>query len=205
MRDFPSNPEASRRVPFIHDALADYGYLAAFVLVFLGAACLPVPVSLVMVGAGVLVARGPFDLATALAVIISANVLGDLSGYGLARRLTTRRVWARRTQAHVSLARLEGMLRARPLLTVAGSRFFPVINGGVNTLAGMCRLAPVRFAVGDLLGNAAVASMYVALGVSFGRAWGDADRVATIGSLTALLVGSLALFGVLAWRRESPE
>ena len=187
---------------FIHDSLTDYGYLAAFLLVFSGAAGLPSPTSLVIVAAGALVSRGYFELAAVAAVILAAVVLGDVAGYWIARRLTSRRRWARRTEAHGSLARLEEWLVARPLLTVAASRFVPFVNGGVNALAGMCRLGPVRFTAADLLGNAAFVAVYLYLGVAFGRAWGDVERLSLIGSVIALLAGGFAIAGVLMLRPD---
>jgi len=188
----------------INDLLADYGYVAAFLLVFFGAAGLPAPVNLVIAAVGALSARGYFDLASALGVIVTANVLGDLAGYTLARRLTTRTVWARRMEAHGSLARLEGYLKERPLLTVAASRFVPFLNGGVNGLAGMCRLGVARFVAADLIGNAAFAASYLCLGLAFGRAWGDLERLSLIGAAITFSAGSLAIAGILAMRPTPP-
>ena len=188
----------------IQYVLSEYGYAALFVLMFTGAAYLPLPTSLVMVGAGVLSARGYMDARIALAVIVTANVLGDLAGYGLARRRTPRSKWARRTEKHVSLARLERYLKERGIFTVAVSRAVPFVNGGVNRLAGMCRLSLVRFAGAGLLGNLVVAAGYLVLGLAFGRAWGDAERAATVGAVIALLLGGFAVAGVLLIRREEP-
>lgn len=187
---------------FIEDALWQYGYVAAFVLVFAGAVGLPSPINLVMVGAGALAARGYFDVALMLSVIVAANTLGDFAGYGLARRLTPRASWARRTERHISLARLEGYLVRRPSLTVAVSRFVPFANGGVNGLAGMCRLSPLRFAIADVAGNLAVAGAYLFLGFAFAKAWGDAERFALIGGVIALLLGACAIAGILILRRD---
>ena len=189
----------------IHDALAQYGYLAAFALVFAGAVGLPSPVHLVMVGAGALAARGYFDIALVLAVMVAANVLGDVAGYWLARRMTSRAAWSRHSQRWVSLARLEGWLKQWPVGTVAASRFVPFANGGVNALAGMCRLSPLRFTGADFVGNLAVAATYVVLGVAFVRAWGDAERLALVGGLIALLLGAGAIAGILVLRREGAD
>ena len=188
----------------IHDALAQYGYLAAFALVFAGAVGLPSPIHLVMVGAGALAARGYFDIPLVFAVMAAANVLGDLAGYGLARRMTSRAAWARHSQRWVSLARLESWLKQWPVGTVAVSRFVPFANGGVNALAGMCRLSPLRFAGADLVGNLAVAATYLFLGVAFVQAWGDAERLALVGGLIALLLGGGAIAGILVLRRDPP-
>jgi membrane protein DedA with SNARE-associated domain len=87
-------------------------------------------------------------------------------------------------------------------MTVAVSRFVPFANGGVNGLAGMCRLAPIPFAAADIVGNTALAAGYLFLGVEFGRAWGDVERLATIGAAIALLLGGFAVAGILALRRE---
>ena len=186
----------------IQDALANYGYLAAFLLVFAGAAGLPAPTSLVIAGAGALAGRGYLHTEPAFVVVLTANVLGDLAGYWLARSTTTRSRWRRLSEKHVSLARLERWLVAKPLLTVAVSRFVPFANGGVNGLAGMCRLSRMRFAVAAAIGNAVFAACYLWLGLAFGRAWGDVERLSLIGGVIALTAGGLALAGILAIRRD---
>ena len=153
----------------IHDALSNYGYLAAFLLVFSGAAYLPVPNSLVVVIAGALMTHGFFQFPILLPLLVTAIVLGDLAGYGLARRFTSQAFWDRQTERFWSLARLEAWLHRRPLATVIVSRFIPFANGGVNSLAGMCRLPPARFAVADLVGNIGFIAAHLLLGVVFGR------------------------------------
>ena len=181
----------------IQDALSQYGYLAAFGLVFLGASCVPLPVSLIMVFSGVLLGRGYFALELMLPVLVAATVLGDLFGYLVARRLTPRPRGERYAGSYASLQVLETHLKARPMLTVAGSRFVPFVNAGVNGLAGMCRLTPGRFLLASIAGNVAFAWAYLAIGQAFGRTWGDATAAATWAGVAALTVGLSFLAGLL--------
>lgn len=186
----------------IHDALLNYGYLAAFGLIFAGAAFLPIPGNLVIVIAGALLTRGYGQIEVMLPVIVLANVAGDTVGYGLARRTVKHESWRRRADRHAALGRLEAYLLKRPLLTVIGSRFVPFANAGVNMLSGMCRLSPARFVAADLIGNTGFAAAYLALGVAFGRVWGDAAAAAAVGGGILLVAGLFALAGVLLVRPQ---
>ena len=193
------------RLDLIHQALSDYGYLAAFLLVFAAGASLPSPGALVIVIAGALIPAGYFRLEALLALLIAANVLGDLATYGMARRFTGREVWARRTTKYRSLGRLEESLKRRPTLTVVVSRFVPFVNGGVSSLSGMCRLSPAHFAAADFTGNVLYVTAHVLLGLAFGRAWGDAAAVATVGGAVALVVAGFAIAGVVLVREAEAE
>ena len=180
--------------------MSEYGYLAAFLLVFAAGAGLPSPGALVIVIAGALIPAGYFRLEALAPLLIAANVLGDMSMYGTARRFTGRAVWERRATRYRSLARLERSLKQRPTLTVAASRFVPFVNGGVSSLSGMCRLSPAHFLAADFVGNALYVTAHVLLGLAFGRAWGDAAAVAAVGGGVALAAAGLVIAGVLLVR-----
>ncbi|HEX8569480.1 MAG TPA: VTT domain-containing protein, partial [Caulobacteraceae bacterium] len=189
----------------IHAALSDYGYLAAFLLVFAAGASLPSPGALVIVIAGALVPAGYFRLEALLPVLIAANVLGDMATYGMARRFTGRAVWERRVSRFQSLGRLERSLKRRPTLTVIASRFVPFVNGGISSLSGMCRLSPAHFVSADFVGNTLYVTAHVLLGLAFGRAWGDAATVAAVGGAVALAASGLVIAGVLLVREAEAE
>ena len=200
----PAPPRAGAPpLQLIHDLLSDYGYLAAFLLVFAAGASLPSPGALVIVIAGALVVPGYFRLEALLPLLVLANVLGDLTTYSVSRRFTGRATWERRVAAWGSLGRLERWLKRRPLLTVIGSRFIPFVNGGVSGLAGMCRLSPAQFAAADFVGNALYVTAHVLLGLAFGRAWGNAAAAAAIGGGVAFVVAGLAIAGALLLRKEA--
>ena len=116
-RGLSGDPRACGPEPplqLIHDLLSDYGYLAAFTLVFAAGAGLPSPGALVLVIAGALVTRGYYQFEALLPLLIAANVAGDLVMYGMARRMTGRETWARRCAKHPWLERLERSLKRRP-------------------------------------------------------------------------------------------
>ncbi len=144
-------------------------------------------------------------------MVVSANLGGDMLAYGLARRMTARAAWDRRTDVHPTLARLERHLKSKPILTVVGSRFVPFVSGGVNSLSGMCRLTPLKFATADLVGTTLYATAYLLLGQAFGRAWGDAVRVASLGGAILFVITASGVIGWLVLRRgksagdESPS
>ena len=171
---------------------------------FAAGAGLPSPGALVIVIAGALVPAAYFRFEALAPLLIGANVLGDMTMYGMARRFTGQAVWERRVNAHRALGRLERSLKRRPTLTVIASRFVPFVNGGVSSLSGMCRLSPAHFLSADFVGNVLYVSAHLLLGVAFGRAWGDAAAVAAVGGGVALVVAGFAIAGVLLVREAEP-
>jgi membrane protein DedA with SNARE-associated domain len=194
----------SSAVHLLHSLIGLYGDIAGFALVYLAAAYVPLPSSVIIVLAGSLVAIGRLRGALTFATLLLASVLGDATGYALARRVTDRQTWRRRAERHRSLARLERLLKRRPLLTIVWSRFTPFGGGGVNGLAGMSRLHAIRFLAADVVGNALYVTAYLSLGDLFGRAWGHAARTATIASGAALLIAAGSLAGFLLTRKRDP-
>jgi membrane protein DedA with SNARE-associated domain len=94
----------------VYGVLERYGDFAAFGLVFLAAAYVPIPSSLIIVIAGALTGVGELPLGLTFASVVVAAVLGDSAGYDIARALTGRTKWRQGTQRHRSLARLDGLL-----------------------------------------------------------------------------------------------
>ncbi len=73
-------------MPDLSPLLAQWGYLAIFVIVALGNIGLPVPEESVLILAGYLVWHGHLRLAGVLVVGVISAVAGDNLGYSLGRR-----------------------------------------------------------------------------------------------------------------------
>src|SRR5262249_32807475 len=78
---------AGRRMPHIDPTqwIADYGYLAVFLIVFMETAGVPLPGEITLILAGVAAHGGSLDLPLAIAVGALAAILGDNVGYVIGR------------------------------------------------------------------------------------------------------------------------
>ena len=67
-----------------------YKYLALFLCVFSVAVIIPLPINALLLATGAFANFGYFNLAASIAVALSANVLGDMIDFILARRFGPR-------------------------------------------------------------------------------------------------------------------
>ena len=129
--------------------VADYGVLIVFCVTFLSCLALPVPSSLLMLVSGGFAATGDLSLAAVASAAFGGAVLGDNSGYWVARFLGTR---------------LDDWLATRPkraALRDRAARFMDSYGGSsvffscwlvaplgpyINYLCGMTKYSWLRFA-----------------------------------------------------------
>src|SRR5260370_5776849 len=77
--------------------LQNYGYLALWISVFIAAAGVPLPISLVLLAAGAFSALGEFNFVLLFVLAFSALVCGDNAGYLIGRHWGSRGlVWLER-------------------------------------------------------------------------------------------------------------
>lgn len=167
-----------------------YGYLALFVILFLSAAYLPLPANIAVIAAGALShfsSNGVhFNLFLAAAVAVTGNILGDVSGYYLARRFSSPKRRERFQRRHKSFRKIENYLKEHPFMTIGVSRLIGFASPIVNTLAGFTKL-PIRiFLVGDIVGNALYTTLYIGIGYVIGSQINNSNVL--IGSVTGIVV-----------------
>jgi membrane protein DedA with SNARE-associated domain len=183
-------------------ALAQYGSPALFVVVTIASIGVPLPVSLLLVVTGSLVAQGVMPMWLAIALATTGSVIGDQIGYAIGRWGCTALVsrfggmlgGAERmdkAEAHVRRWGGPGVFLTRWLLSPLGSL--------VNFTSGIAAYPWMRFLLWDVLGEALGAAVYIVLG------WIFSDRVmeldAALGDFTWMilaLVAALAL-GWMLW------
>ena len=167
-------------------ALTYYGSPALFVVVAVAALGVPLPVTLLLIVTGSLVAQGAMDIWTAIAIAAVGSVAGDQIGYAVGR-------WG----GKALVARLSGMLgnaeRLRKLDAKAKSWggagvFFSrwlvtPLGPWINLASGAADYSWLRFTLWDFLGESFGAALFIWVGRVF------SDRVQQAG----------AIFGDLAW------
>ncbi len=174
--------------------IADYGVPILFCVTFLSCLALPVPSSLLMLASGGFAATGDLSLWSVLVAAFVGAVLGDNSGYWLARGLGVRLSdWL---NAHPKRA----ALRARGQVFMqhwgGSSVFFSCwlvapLGPYINYVSGLTHYTWLRFALWGIAGEVVWVSLYVGLGYAF------TDRISTLASLMGNLSGLIAAIVVL--------
>src|SRR5918998_1914417 len=139
----------------ITGSLADYGYLAVFVLMVLESACIPIPSEVTMVFGGFLVSRGRLDFFWVAMLGTIANVVGSWLAYWVGliggRPLIER--WGKYIflRPH-ELDRAEKWFEKHGEMAVFVSRLLPVVRTFISLPAGVARMPFGRFTIYTFLG-----------------------------------------------------
>ena len=184
-------------------ALAQYGSPALFAVVMIASIGVPLPVTLLLIVTGSLVAQGVMPLWWAIVLACAGSVIGDQIGYAIGRWGGTRLVSRfggmlggpermAKAEAHARRWGGPGVFFSRWLVTPLGSL--------INFTSGIAEYPWIRFLLWDVLGEALSAVLYIVLGRIF------SDRVleldAALGDFTWMIVALLATvaLGWMLWR-----
>jgi membrane-associated protein len=189
--------------------VSDYGLLVISLATLLSCFALPMPSSLMMMAGGAFAAAGDLVLWQVCAGAFCGAVMGDQSGYFLARRFGGDRIWTwlrrRRSSARL-LAQAEALLERRGGWAIYLTRWlFSPLGPYINLLAGATRMPWPRFLLADLLGEATWVTVYVSLGYAFGNQIEELSNTLgnVIGALTAGMV--TVLLGRALWQNRHPS
>ncbi len=185
---------------FLFGLLTDYGVMIVFAVTFLSCLAIPIPSSLVMLTAGGFAAAGDLVLAAVAGAAYVGAVIGDNTGYLIAR---------------LAGDRLSGWLNAKPKRAALRKRaetymakwggssvFFSCwlvapLGPTVNYISGLSRMTWLRFALWGALGEIVWVSLYVGLGYSF------ADNISALsdllGNISGFLTAALLTIGLGIW------
>jgi membrane protein DedA with SNARE-associated domain len=189
--------------------VSDYGLLVISLATLLSCFALPMPSSLMMMAGGAFAATGDLVLwQVCLGAYIGA-VVGDQTGYFIARRFGGDRIWTwlrqKRSSARL-LAQAETLLERRGGWAIYLTRWlFSPLGPYINVLAGATRMPWRRFLMADLLGEATWVTVYVTLGYVFGTQIEELSNTLgnVIGALTAGMV--TLLLGRALWQQRKPR
>lgn len=180
-------------------SLVTYGLPVLFGVVFVAAAGLPLPATLLLIAAGAFTDSGQLSFVWVVVLATLAAVAGDNLAYGASRwggrKLTTRlERWAggpeRLRQAERTVARWggTGVFLSRWLLTPVGP--------ALNVASGLTNYTWGRFALFGFAGEVVWVLLYTMIGRVF------SDRVQQIGDVAGDLTWvacGIALVGLLSW------
>lgn len=180
--------------------IADYGVPLLFAVTFLSCLAIPVPSSLLMLASGGFAATGDLTLSSVVLAAYVGAVLGDNSGYWIARAFGPRLTdWlaTRPRRAHL-------YQNAQTFMTRWGgsSIFFSCwlvapLGPYVNYVCGLTKLSWPRFALWGMAGEVAWVGIYVGLGYLFS---GSIALLANLlGDISGFLVAFVIVIGLGAW------
>ncbi len=198
--------------------LADWGYLAVFVLSFVSSMGLPVGAEVALIYGGVLasgqVTTGHHQLSLALVIVVAvlAEVLGSLAGYLIGYfggRPLVDRVGKYVLLTHKDLDRAEAWFNRRGEPFVLFGRFVPLLRSFVSFAAGLAEMALAKFLVFTVIGCAVWCTALVSLGYSLGssynhvlKAFSDAGYVAAVLVVIAVVILFIHRFRVVREERH---
>lgn len=188
--------------------VADYGVPIVFCVTFLSCLALPVPSSILMLASGGFAATGDLSLGAVLAAAFFGAVIGDNSGYWIARASGDR--MDRWLEQHPKRAALRRKSEAFMEKWGGSSVFFSCwlmapLGPYVNYVSGLTRFTWLRFALWGVAGEIVWVSLYVGLGYAF------ADNVTSIASIlgnASGLISAIALavgLGLWLWNVSKPR
>jgi len=192
-------------------ALSQYGSPALFVIAGVASVGVPLPMVLLLIVTGSLIAQGVMEPWQAIALAIAGSVTGDLAGYAIGRwgggRLLRR--FSGWFGGPDRLKRAEHQVRSWGWAGIFFTRWLMTPLGGlVNLGSGISEYPWGRFLLWDILGQSLCAGLYVGVG------WIFSDRVMSLDSFfgelswAALGLAAVILFGwklvSLLRRKQAP-
>ena len=183
--------------------IANYGYLAIFVLMVAESACIPVPSEVTMVFGGALAAGAVpgahLNLALVIAVGVAGNVTGSYIAWGVGAyggRAAWRR-WGRYVLLRPSdIDRADRWFDRHGTKAVLFGRLLPVVRTFISLPAGIARMPPVRFGIYTLIGCIPWTAALAWAGYAVGANWQHV--VSAFHGVTYALVAVIVLLVVVA-------
>ena len=158
--------------------IAQYGYLAVFLLMLAESACIPVPSEVIMLFGGALAAGAVPGAHPSLVGIIVAGVLGNVAGSYIAWAVgryagqAAVRRWGRRVGIRDrEVERADVWFERHGPAAVLVGRLIPVVRTFISLPAGFAAMPPVRFGVYTTLGCIPWTAALAIAGYELGANW----------------------------------
>jgi membrane protein DedA with SNARE-associated domain len=177
-------------VHFLTHTVASNGYLAVFLLMAVGSACIPIPAEIVLAFGGALASSGfaaqalddpsrQLSFWTVVAAGVAGSMVGSWVAYGVGfaggRPLIDR--WGRYLllRPH-EVDRAHAWFERRGEAAVFFARLVPVVRGLISLPAGVARMPFWRFTLFSFLGQIPFALGFTWTGYLLGQRWALVER-----------------------------
>lgn len=172
-----------------------YGLMFAWIIAAgLG---LPLPEDIAMISGAILAQRGVTDLATTVAVLATAVLLGDTILYFIARRLGPA-IYERKFIARVMppdrRLKVEELIRNYGSFVVFGARHIAGVRGAIFAMCAIHGISYPRFIIADALALAISLPVFMAIGWLFSDSVDQVlSNAATFRTYVMVAVGGVVL------------
>ena len=195
--------EATELLP---DFFGEYGYVTAFVILFLCGIGLPLPEEVTLIGSGLLYYQGKVEFFPIVVVCSTAILLGDSVPFLLGRKygMSALKIrWVARVLHPERFAQLRARFEEHGNWATFACRFFAGIRIPGYFVAGTMGMRFSRFIVLDLLG----VLISVPISIYLGKVFGDSvdtlqERIHDMHLILAFVALSLVLVLVVRRRRQ---
>lgn len=168
---------------WITELIAEHGYLALFMLMFLENVFPPIPSELIMPFAGYAAGRGDIDPIGAVIAGSAGSLLGALAWYVVGYRLGAerfRRIVKRHgrwlTISESDVDRAQQWFNRYGGVAVCIGRLIPAVRSVISVPAGIAQMELRRFLLWSSIGTVAWTSLLAGLGYLLGTRFTDVER-----------------------------
>ncbi len=187
-------------MPDLTPLIAQWGYVAIFLVVILGNVGLPVPEETVLTVSGYLIWQRRLEPVPVILVALTSAVIGDNVAYWIGRRYGRLALTRVLRVAPERIERMQRFVTRYGMFAVFAARFVAGLRFMAGPLAGSTGLSPLRFFAANLAGAAVYVP--VAVGAGYAIGYGLGDRIEHLRALLSdaehLLIAALVVLAV-AW------
>jgi membrane protein DedA with SNARE-associated domain len=193
----------------VESLLTSVGLGLLFVLIMLESAGIPLPGETALIAAGLLAAKGHYEIWQVIVIAAAAAIICDNLGYWAARHYGLRLVdrWPRlKKYSDRALPPAERFFKAHGGKTVFIARFVAILRFTAALLAGATRMPWWRFFFWNAAGGICWATSVGLLAYYGGKAAAEAfDTYGLIGAGAIIGLITLALVGAHVWRKRAVQ
>lgn len=172
-----------------------YKYLTIFIIAFVAAFIVPIPSGSILMAASALASIGYFNIYWVIILSIIGNILGDNTGYWVAKRYGRKvlsRVGFRKILESNNFINIEKKFNKHPGFIIFISRFEVLSTLSVNLLSGISKIQYKKYFIHESFGSIAQVCLYSFIGYFFADNWESINS--TIGRVSLILILILVLF-----------
>jgi membrane protein DedA with SNARE-associated domain len=193
----------------VEDLLTSVGLGLLFVLIMLESAGIPLPGETALIAAGLLAAKGRYEIWQVIVIAAAAAIIGDNLGYWAARHYGLRLVdrWPRlKKYSDRALPPAERFFKAHGGKTIFIGRFVAILRFTAALLAGATRMPWWKFFFWNAAGGICWATGVGLLAYYGGKAAAEAfDTYGLIGAGAIIGLIAVALVSAHVWRKRMVE
>jgi len=179
-----------------------YKYWALFGITFIAALFVPIPPGTIIMASAAFAYQGYFTLGWVLVVAALGNIVGDNTGYWLARLYghpILYKLGLRKVIESKRYQKIEHKVTRRPGFIIFISRFEVFTNLAVNIIAGLGQVRYRKFLLFGVIGEVVQVALYGTIGYMFGSNW---ETISSLIGRALLLILLLAVVLFIIFRKR---